>query len=278
MLQPIIKWSGSKRSQAKQICKNIIKEYQTYYQPFCGGCSMLFYILNYYNFNFKKYICSDLNKGLIDTFNLIKNNPKQLQLSYFKLWNQLNKDNDCERKKVYFNQIRKQFNKTGNPNLFLFIMRTATNGMPRYNQNGQFNNSFHVTRNGMYPQQLSKILYEWSNLLNQYNVEFINQSYQQINPLQKDFVYLDPPYASTKGMYYGTIDFQKLWQFLKNLKCDYIMSFDGIAGQQNMIYNVPENIYNKHLLIDSGNSSFRRVIGNNKNCNVKESLYLNIKN
>ena len=39
--QPVIKWSGSKRSQAKDIIKYFPKEIDTYYEPFCGGASVL---------------------------------------------------------------------------------------------------------------------------------------------------------------------------------------------------------------------------------------------
>ena len=53
-----------------------------------------------------------------------------------------------------------------------------------------------------------------------------------------------------------------------------MLSYDGVAGNDNLVVDVPQKLYKRHLLIDSGNSSFRRVIGNNKYCNVKESLYL----
>ena len=215
-LQPIIKWSGSKRSQAEQIVSLIDKEYDTYYESFCGGCSVLFYILNHCSNKFKHYVCNDLNKGLIDTFNFIKSNPNLILESYTELWNELNKDNDLERKKQFFNYIRTLFNQTKDPLLFFFIMRTTTNGMPRYNKNGEFNNSFHVTRNGIEPIRLKPILDKWSELLNKYDVQFINQSYDTINPSENDFLYLDPPYANSKGMYYGTIDYDKLWNYLRN--------------------------------------------------------------
>lgn len=273
-LQPIIKWSGSKRSQAEQIVSLIDKNYDTYYESFCGGCSVLFYILNYCPNKFKHYVCNDLNKGLIDTFNIIKAFPNLILETYTELWNELNKDNDLNRKKQFFNYIRKEFNETGYPCYFFFIMRTTTNGMPRYNKNGEFNNSFHVTRNGIEPIRLKPILDKWSELLNKYDVQFINQSYDTINPSENDFLYLDPPYANTKGMYYGTIDYNNLWNYLKNCKSDYFLSFDGIAGEENNIYNVPKELYNKHILLNSGNSSFRRVIGNNNDVNVKESLYM----
>lgn len=41
MFQPVIKWSGSKRSQTEEIIKYFPTEINTYYEPFCGGCSML---------------------------------------------------------------------------------------------------------------------------------------------------------------------------------------------------------------------------------------------
>ncbi len=40
--QPVIKWSGSKRSQAKEIIKFFPQEIDTYYEPFVGAeCSKI---------------------------------------------------------------------------------------------------------------------------------------------------------------------------------------------------------------------------------------------
>lgn len=277
ILQPVIKWSGSKRSQAEAIVNLIDKQYDTYYESFCGGCSVLYYILNNCPNKFKHYVCNDINESLINLYNLIKNDWKKVFEVYEYHWKELNKDNDLYRKKVYFENIRAEFNKTHLPELFFFIMRTTTNGMPRYNKNGEFNNSFHITRNGIQPQKMKKILQEWEELLNKYNVEFISKSFEEIKPLDNDFMYLDPPYFNTKGMYYGTIDYNLLWEYLSHQKCDYFLSFDGIAGTENNIVFIPNSIYDKHILLDSGNSSFRRVIGNSKNTNVYESLYIKMK-
>ena len=175
---------------------------------------------------------------------------------------------------IYLGQSPAEFNKTHKPELFFFIMRTTTNGMPRYNSNGDFNNSFHVTRNGITPERIHSIIIEWSFLLNKYYVDFKSRSYYEIEPGVNDFMYLDPPYANTKGMYYGTINYDNLWEYLRNCKCDYFLSFDGIAGKENNIVDIPQDIYSEHLLLDSGNSSFRRVIGKDNNVNVYESLYV----
>lgn len=278
-MQPVIKWSGSKRSQAENIVSYIPeKEYNTYFEPFCGSCAILAYILEREQLSrkFKSFICSDLNNDLIESYNLIKYNPEKVINDYFIHWNEMNKEsNSIDDKKEYFNQVRARLNKYHNPSDFIFIMRTTTNGMPRYNSDGNFNNSFHVTREGINPDKFEKIVKEWSYLLNKYNVQFVCQSYENINPQENDLVYFDPPYANTKGMYFGKFDKDRFFSFLSGLECDWLMSYDGIAGNTNLVSEVPKKLYKRHLLIENGNSSFRRVVGNDKYCNVQESLYVN---
>ena len=274
--QPVIKWSGSKRSQSEEIVERIPrKEYNTYYEPFCGGCSILFQLLHS-DIKFNKYICSDKNEGLINLWNEIKNNPDEVAKQYELMWNELNIDEDKERKKQYFYMVRDRYNKEHSPYDFMFIMRTTTNGIPRYNKNGEFNNSFHVTRNGIKPSSLYKIIKEWSTVLNKYNVEFIHQEYSKIQTKENDFIYLDPPYANTKGMYYGAINYEELWNWMSKQSCDYMLSFDGKSTTEDMTYEVPDYLYSKHEYLYSGNSSFRRVIGKSNKEYIEESLYMKL--
>ena len=280
--QPVIKWSGSKRSQCENILEYFPKSINTYYEPFCGGCSMLMGLINS-DISVKKYVCSDINKDLILLWDKVKMSPDEIYESYDRLWNELNKDNDIERKKKFFEYQRDIYNKTHDPNIFFFIMRTTTNGMPRYNQKGEFNNSFHITRNGIKPELLKPILYEWSDKLKKNNVEFIHRSYDEILDEIKegDFVYMDPPYFNTKGMYFGGIDLEYFFSFLENVSqknVKFALSFDGISGDVDNTSSVPKKCYNRHFYIKSGNSSFKRTIGKNKNAMVYESLYLNYEN
>lgn len=248
-------------------------EIDVYYEPFCGGASVLRRLLSS-NIQVNRYVCSDINSGLIDLWNEIINHPKLVASYYEKLWNELNIDDDKQRKKEYFAQVRRRYNEHRNPLDFMFIMRTTTNGMPRYNSNGEFNNSFHITRNGILPDSLRKIIFEWSDLLNEKDVKFISCSYDEVNASQHDFVYLDPPYANTKGMYYGTIDYTLLWHWIRQLPCKYLLSFDGVSGKNNNTYNVPNDIYSRHEYLFSGNSSFKRTIGKSKDSVVYESIYI----
>ncbi len=270
---PVIKWSGSKRSQADEIIKYFPKEIASYYEPFCGGCSMLKRLLSS-DIKVGKFICSDLNGDLISLWNKIKDNPREVSDHYTELWEELNKDNNIDRKKQLFNSIRDRFNTERSPLDFMFIMRTTTNGMPRYNSNGEFNNSFHVTRDGIKPVKLDEIIFHWSYLLNENHVEFKCCSYENLVPTENDFAYLDPPYANTKGMYFGGIDLQRLFQWLRECKSPYIMSFDGVSGNIDSTYSVPEDCYSKHIYIKSGNSSFKRTIGKSTDSIVYESLYI----
>lgn len=246
---------------------------ETYYEPFCGGCSVLYTLLESKK-EIKRYICSDINRDLINLWIEIKKNPEELYKYYKKLWLDLNKDTDLERKKEYFYEVRNRLNVEHNPYDFLFIMRTVTNGMPRYNKDGLFNNSFHVSRNGINPERLSSILLDWSEKLNKYNVEFLCQSYEKVSSEKNDVVYLDPPYANTKGMYFGGIDLVQFFKWLENQDGKYYLSFDGVSGDKNQTYPVPSNLYSSHIYLKSGNSSFRRILGKDTSCIVYESLYL----
>lgn len=271
--QPVIKWSGSKRSQVNEIIQRLPKEIETYYEPFVGGGSVLRGLLES-DIKVKNYICSDINNDLIDLWNLVKSNPTLIAERYEEMWNELNVDDDKERKKQYFYMVRDRFNKEKCPLDFMFIMRTTTNGMPRYNLKGEFNNSFHVTRNGIIPKTLRRIIFEWSELLNENNVQFVCQDYVSIKSNSNDFLYLDPPYANTKGMYYGGLDNDKLWNWLREQDCGYALSFDGISGDIDSTYEVPKYIYDKHEYLLSGNSSFKRTIGKSNDSIVYESLYV----
>ena len=218
-----------------------------------------------------KIICSDVNNDLISLWLDIKNRPQILINNYNIMWQELNLDDDLERKKQYFYKIRKKFNEDRNPKDFLFISRTTTNGLIRYNKKGEFNNSFHVTRNGIKPKTLEKIILDWSHKIK--NIEFICCDYKNINAGKNDFIYLDPPYAGTKGMYYGTINYEELWSWLSQQKCRYLLSFDGVCGKENRTYDVPQEIYNEHKYLYSGCSSFKRL-KEQKTEYVKESIYI----
>lgn len=231
------------------------------------------YYLMHSEIQINKIICSDINNDLISLFNEIKNSPYQLISEYNKMWHELNKNNNIDRKKEYYNYVRNKFNKFKNPCDFLFLSRTCTNGLIRYNLKGEFNASLHFSRSGIKPDKLEKIIIEWSQCLNKNNVKFICADYSEINAKNKnDFMYLDPPYYNTKGMYYGIINYEKFWTWLKSQPCQYLLSF-GKRKNKNNTYNVPTYLYSKHVYLPKKRSSFKDL-----RCQiteyVEESLYI----
>jgi DNA adenine methylase len=145
--------------------------------------------------------------------------------------------------------------------------------MPRFNKSGLFNTSVHHRRNGIKIDKFSDVCMDWSRLLNRFNVVFECKSYETIETNKNDFIYLDPPYANTKGIYYGKIDYKKFWNWLRKQNCNYILSFDGMSGNDNNTYSVPLDVYSEHLYLKSGKSSFKRIYTSNDDM-VYESVYI----
>lgn len=263
---PAIKWSGSKRSQAKQIVK-LFPKYDRYFEPFVGGGSVLI------RTGAKTAICGDICKPLIDFWNLLKTNPDSLADKYTESWNQLQEGGQ----QVYYD-IRKRFNEKQDPADFLFLSRTCVNGLIRFNQKGEFNNAFHHTRKGINPATLKEILSYWSKRIKNYT--FIHGDYTQTTKdiTENDLIYMDPPYYNTKGMYYGKLDYQKFFDYLedfnsRNIK--FVLSFEGKRGNDGSYFKeIPKHLFKQHHFFQSGLSSFNKVM-DNKNKLVKESLYLN---
>lgn len=271
---PVIKWSGSKRSQAAEIVSRFPRRIATYYEPFLGGGSVMRALMQS-GIAVDRFVCSDLNADLIRLWQHIREFPEELAGNYDVLWRGLvGSDDDKARKTAFYNSVRSRFNEDRSPADFLFLLRTCVNGMPRYNGRGQFNTSFHITRDGIRPDTLRRILLEWSAMLNSVDVTFRASSYDAVHTEPGDFMYLDPPYAATRGMYFGSIDNEAFFTWLGQQKAGYALSFDGRCGDRDYTFDVSAHLYDSHVYLRSGNSSFRRVTGHSRDSVVYESLYL----
>ncbi len=266
MFQPVIKWSGSKRSQSAKIKSFFPESYGTYYEPFIGGGSMLYAI------NPQKSVCGDICVPLIDLWKEIRDNPESLADGYLQRWLRLQNEGYT----AYY-EIRDTFNQDRSPYDLLFLSRTCVNGLIRFNDKGDFNNSLHYSRPGIHPERLRDIIMDWSVHIQ--GAEFIADDYVATTASARsgDVVYLDPPYFHTKGRYFGTIDFDRFLSYLEDLnkrQIKFLLSFDGIRGAENYTVDLPRELYKRHEFIPSGNSTFKKVIEKETE-KVLESLYLN---
>lgn len=265
-LPPVIKWSGSKRSVAAELAA-YFPYFNRYFEPFVGGGSML---------PFRKHLngsASDIMPELIRLWTVIRDTPDVAIDGYTKRW--LNRQKNGHE--VYY-EVRESFNRTRNPIDFLFLSRTCVNGLIRFNKDGDFNNSLHHTRPGIAPDTLAQVIMMWSKAIQ--GVGFAVADYKTaLEPVcSGDFVFLDPPYESTKGRYQAaSFDSERLYLELRRLNdigAKWMLTYDGQAGKREYRVGLPEELYKTKVQINTGNSPFTRMMKQDLDA-VTESVYLN---
>lgn len=262
--RPAIKWTGSKRSVADRIA-SILSPSEGYFEPFLGGGAVLGQVSP------DEGVASDIIPSLIGFWEMLRDDPDKLLEEYREDWKKLQ-----EMGHEYYYTVRKRFNSDRDPSDLLFLSRTCVNGLIRFNQDGDFNNSFHHTRPGIDPGRLLTIFHEWSDRIQ--GIEFRCCDYREISgDIQEgDTVYLDPPYENTKGRYMGSIDVEPLFAFIEDLKSKgarVALSFDGSRGDHTYNSTVPDALFETRIGLDTGLSPFKKV-QEKKSEVVEESLYL----
>lgn len=261
----LLKWTGSKRSQARRIAR-LIPDHSRYFEPFLGGGAVLYLTAR------PGAIAGDRYAPLIDFWKLVQQHPAEIVHRYETEWQLLQEDFPD-----HYYRVRKRFNESPNAPDLCFLTRTCVNGIVRFNARGEFNNSLHLSRRGMQPNRFASAVAAWSDAVQ--GVHFRCGDYRETlaSVTDEDFVYLDPPYAGTKQRYASGIDLNTLFDVLKSLNdrnVRWALSFDGRRGEEDLTFAVPEELFSRHLFLTSGMSPVGKVL-NADGSPVQESLYLN---
>ncbi len=202
IVKPFVKWAGGKNSLIPQLTKYYPVELingniERYVEPFVGGGAVLLDILQKYEV--KEAYAFDINKDLINCYNVIKNNVEALIQELDKK----EKDFlilDSDNRQKYFYNIRTEYNSyVLNDELnikraseFIFLNRTCFNGLYRVNKDGKFNVPCGKYKNPTICD--SNNLRNLSKLIQ--NVTFEYGDYRKSEDLitENTFVYFDPPY------------------------------------------------------------------------------------
>ena len=203
IIKPFVKWAGGKSSLIPQL-KNFYPfelENETitkYVEPFVGGGAVLINVLQKYDV--KEAYAFDINKDLINCYNVIKEEVEELikeleikEKEFLKLEN--------EGRQAYFYNIRKEYNsyKIENSELnvkrageFIFLNRTCFNGLYRVNKNEEFNVPCGKYKNPTIcdSNNLRNLSYLIRNVVFQYGDYKKSETFIDENT----FVYFDPPY------------------------------------------------------------------------------------
>ena len=201
-VKPFVKWAGGKSSLIPQITKYFPFELKNgqiekYVEPFVGGGAVLIDILQKYDV--KQAYAFDINKDLINCYNVIKYKVEDLIRKLDKKEKEFLALDKDERQKYFYN-IRTEYNSylldnemdVKRASEFIFLNRTCFNGLYRVNKNGKFNVPCGKYKNPTICD--SNNLRNLSKLLK--NVVFAYGDYKESEKLvdENTFVYFDPPY------------------------------------------------------------------------------------
>ena len=253
--KPFLKWVGGKTQIIDNVINNFPKKIINYHEPFLGGGSVLLALLfKIHNGHIKlsgKIYVYDLNEGLINLYNNIKNNKDELFKliqKYIKEYDSISgsdvnrNPNNLEEAKTskesYYYYLRKKFNKTDKSSLdysalFLVLNKLCFRGVYREGPNG-FNVPYghYKTTPGVISELDIKMYSKlFKNVI--FRKEDFTKSMTKIN--KGDFVYLDPPYApeNVKSFVgytkdgFGLENHKKLFDLIKSLhnkKIKFMMS------------------------------------------------------
>jgi len=201
-----VKWAGGKGKLLtileSQLPSDLdLQDRVTYVEPFVGGGSMLFHMLNNHK-NITHVVINDINRDLIRCYNLVKKSPQvliKLLFPFEQKYFELSEDD----RRTYFYEVRHEYNSgelddNQRAAHFIFLNHTCFNGLYRENASGGFNVPF-----GRYKKP--KICNEDVIMANHEvlsKVDILCGDYKEIL-CQIDngynFFYLDPPYRPLMG-------------------------------------------------------------------------------
>jgi DNA adenine methylase len=201
---PFLKWAGGKTQLLPKISKAIPQSYGRYFEPFLGGGALFFHMVSDNIMRSDAYLI-DVNKELINTYNVVKSNVEELIVILSKYQQVYN-----ESPVKFYYDLRDKFDRNATSiekaARTIALNKTCYNGLYRVNRNGEFNVPI-----GRYKKP---IICDSENLRNIHStlVDFKTHIYlgdyrtmvvDKTN--EDDFIYLDPPYypVSTTANFTG---------------------------------------------------------------------------
>lgn len=268
-----IQYQGSKRNLAPVILKYFPEKIERLVEPFAGTGAVS--VACAFAGMSKKFWLNDFNASLSGLLELIVNKPEKLSDYYDHLWNQQHPDSI-----EHYYKVRREFNATNDPKLFLYLLSRCVKGSVRYNSEGRFNQSPDKRRKGTKPDNMRKNICGVSFLLKGKTIISSIDYKQMISEIKNtDLVYMDPPYQGVckdrDRRYFAGIDYGEFVFFLSELnkkKVPYLISYDGKCGKKTYGTHLPGCLKLKRIELEAGRSSQATLLG--KKDITYESLYI----
>lgn len=269
-----IPYQGSKRQLAPRILAIVRgRRFRRLYEPFAGSAAIT--LAAAHAGLADRFVLSDSLPPLAEIWRCILEAPATLADAYERLWHEQLAD-----PLRYYDQVRARFNRDGDPARLLFLLARCVKNAPRFNQQGEFNQSPDRRRLGMHPVKMRRELLGAAQLLRGRTEVFCLDFEEALRPAgEHDLVYLDPPYEGvTRGedrRYHQGVERERLVRVLAELNCrgvPYLLSYDGRCGSRTYGSDLPAHLQLTRLELPAGRSSQATLVGRVEM--TVESLYL----
>jgi DNA adenine methylase len=243
-------------------------------EPFAGTAAIS--IRAAYMKKAERFLLNDLNRPLVDLLKMIVEDPELISTSYAALW-----EKQLGQERSFYDEVRADFNKTGRPDLLLYLLARCVKASVRYNANGDFNQAPDNRRRGRHPSSMRREIHLVSQLLKgktDFSSNNFSSTVEALTPTT-DLIYMDPPYQGTSGgrdsRYYSGISISSLIDFVSDLNdrgAMFILSYDGRKGTKQYGTTLPQDLGLVHIELEAGRSTQSTLLG--KNDVTIESIYL----
>lgn len=193
--RPFLRWAGGKTRSAPILAELMPlndSNIGTYYEPFLGAASLFFRLTP------QVAVLSDSNKGLIDCYRSVREDPVRVARL---LWQQAKKTS-----KDYYYECRQEYNQSPpsveRAALFIYLNKTCFNGIWRVNHKGQFNVPYGYKQRPALPTE--EELIRVSEALAAADIYSLDYKDAVCTAREGDFIYFDPPYPPLNGTSYFT--------------------------------------------------------------------------
>jgi DNA adenine methylase len=179
---PFVKWVGGKRSIMDALKARLPEDFNHYYEPFIGGGALFFEL--HRKLQGKAYL-SDTNFDLVTAYSVVQRAPDQLL--------KLLREHARKHGEEYYYKMRDKHHLQNPAEIaarLLYLNKTCYNGLWRVNSKGEFNVPIGRYKNPGIVQE-ENILACCQALQ---GVDVRLASFDEIKPVEGDFVYFDPPY------------------------------------------------------------------------------------
>ena len=240
MIRTPIKWLGGKQRIAKEVVSMFHPEHNNYFEPFLGGGSLFLTYLQEKQHE-RQFFLSDLNEDIIGWWRAVQSDVDSLlhELYFIKALY----EHKADRKKNY-QTIRSFFNLMSSYDArraacFFFLVKTAFNGLARYNLKGDFNSAFGGLPNDHHGKSFMRTefcvpeddLRALSRLISRHDVVFNHVDFRSAEqPSADDFVVLDPPYLPFRGRKIDACSYNQEGFQLHDEVVEYCHKIDASGG------------------------------------------------